>query len=95
MTHVPNKQSLDAAMLVVFQFGYMTRSPLRVREGFLDRLIENIRNMALKQEDQTELMACAIAAFGRGPDVRLELRNRACGMIRRWAVNLRRTEEHD
>lgn len=64
--------------LVKFQFMYMTRSPLRVREAFLSRLIENIRDMKLQNEElETTFLALAIKAFGSKPEWRRELCGRA------------------
>ena len=65
-------------VLVRFQFMYMTRSPLRVREGFLDRLIQNIRDMQLENEElETTFLALAIKARGSDPEWRRELCGRA------------------
>ena len=65
-------------VLVRFQFMYMTRSPLRVREGFLDRLIQNIRDMQLENEElERTFLAFAIKARGSAPEWRRELCGRA------------------
>lgn len=64
--------------LVKFQFMYMTRSPLRVREAFLNRLTENIKDMKLQNEElETTFLALAIKAFGSKPEWRRELCERA------------------
>ena len=64
--------------VVEFQFAYMTRSPFRVREGFLDKLIQNIREMDLNHEElEKRFIALAIRAFGSEPGFRRELCSKA------------------
>jgi len=65
------------AILVWVQFAYMTRKPLRVREGFLQALCRNIEALQLPERWELELMALAIAARGRAPGIRQELCGRA------------------
>ena len=68
----------NSLTLVKFQFMYMTRSPLRVQEAFLIRLVENIKDMRLQNEElETTFLALAIKAFGSKPEWRRELCGRA------------------
>ena len=69
-------------LLVAFQFAYMTRSPLRVGEKFLDKLCENIEESDIDDEKiENRLMALAIKAFGSNPISRCKLCNNALGII--------------
>lgn len=68
----------ESLTLVKFQFMYMPCSPLRVREALLSRLIENIKDMELQNEElETTFLALAIKAFGSKPKWRRELCGRA------------------
>ncbi len=71
-------------VLTLIQFAYMTRTPLRVREGFLDCLINNIQNIHLKENLELKLMAIAIKAFGSNPNKRIILCNKAIDKLIRF-----------
>lgn len=49
--------------IVKFQFMYMTRPHLRVREEFLTALCRNIEKLELSKQSELEFLALAIAAF--------------------------------
>jgi len=65
-------------LLVKLQFMYMTRSPLRVKEVFLDRLCQNIKDIHLRNEElENAFLAIAIMAFGAKRMQRIEFCNKA------------------
>jgi len=69
---------LGPLAVVRFQFMYMTRSPLRVGEKFLDKLVQNIQDINLEHKElENSFLAVAIKAFGSKPDHRRELCSRA------------------
>ena len=68
-------------VLCELQFGYMTQSPLRVREGFMDKLYENIKALKLPEFAEDELLALGIEARSSKPEQRCILCNRALDIL--------------
>lgn len=59
--------------VIKFQFLYMMRPNLHVRERFLDALCRNIQNLKLSKNLELEFLALAIKAFGSKLKQRQEL----------------------
>ena len=77
-----------SALLSWIQFAYMSRSPFRAgkqrshqeietgappKEGFLFRLCDNVKGMALPENLEMNLLALAVSAYGEKPDRRQSL----------------------
>ena len=72
----------EAALLVHVQLLYLMHPHCRVREGFLDALVKNIKAMARPDDEETELLALVIVAFKKP----LAERCRLCRLaLDRWA----------
>ena len=81
-------------LIVMIQFQYLTRKPLRVREGFFDKMYDNIRRCGFDQKSEDELIAMAIAAAGsRGNyQARIDICFRATDLIGGLVEHGMRTE---
>jgi hypothetical protein len=68
-------------LLVKVQFMYMSRPNLKVKEHFLDALIQNIKDLKLSDDLENSLLALAIKAFGSKLRERELLCDRALDII--------------
>lgn len=62
--------------IVKFQFVYMLRPNLHVKERFFEGLVQNIKNLKLPDRLEIEFLALAIKAFGS----RLKQRQELCSL---------------
>jgi len=70
--------SVDQALPVVrFQIAYLARKTVRVPEGYMDKLYENIRSLKLDRRLEEELIAAMIVARRSRPAHREDLAGRA------------------
>jgi hypothetical protein len=69
------KQENEIAKIAVvkFQFLYMLRPNLHVKERFFEGLVDNIKNLKLSDRLEIEFLALAIKAFGSKLKQRQEL----------------------
>lgn len=76
-TQVKPKPTSADLVIVKLQIVYLARPRLRVKEGFMDKLYENIEKLHLGRKLEEALLAVVIKARGSPPAKREELCGRA------------------